>query len=421
MGTSTALEDAWIEYACGVDINPFPRDVGRWTPTRTYVDEKGKRKWIKAGYPRFQVETELDYLEAIERYRRRGVTAGIHSRYMVDNHYRSKIFIEVGDNSPIQVAHRQMQALCKTLHVCYDVAPTVLFSGGKSFHIYIPFHPLELRSTIYNVVDEVLRDILRQGVEAGFIPHEESWVKIGSRIIKVKTPKADIDWKVAIDINRTARLPYTYHIKSVMSGQPRQAVPIGWRWSLHKILRESRECMYRHEFRMDGSAGREVRRLLRNTDEVLYSIEKREAEEEAEEPIYIRSPRAYIYGGGRHIYKGRRAYIYRRRVAWLLAIAPRIRDGRHRITYHLLVPYLRHAGYIYRDAEAIYIRFIRRTGERPERYLPFFRYLWDRRDARGEPYKPMKLERFLEEYPDLAKYLPVETFKRHEGNKLKNA
>ncbi len=398
MSVSPIQEDAWIEFAAGVDVNPFPRDIGKYSPTGTYRDNEGKRRWVKAGYPRFQVETELDYLEIIERYRKRGVTSSIHSQYMVGNNYRSKIFIEVGDTSPIQIAHKQMQALCKTLYICYDVAPTVLFSANKSFHIYIPFHPLELKSSVYNVVDEVLRDILMQGVKAGLLPYEYNKVEVGNKKIKIKIPKVDIDWKVAKDINRTARLPYTYHIKSVLMGQPKQVVPIDWHWSLHKILEESKGCIYREEFKMDGGEGKNVRRLLKNTDGVLHDLEEREAED-----IY-KGDLPYIYTNSEHIYNGEATHIYKENLDRLMKVAHKIRDGRHRMTYSLIVPYLRHLNYIYKDAEAIYIRFILLTGEIPEKYLPLFKYLWERKDEKGEPYIPMRLDNFCKEYPELSKY-----------------
>jgi len=365
-------ENAWLEF-CN-EPNPFPRALAKWQPAQSKMKE---------GYPRWNVNSEEEYLEGLYRNKDRGMAVSLMGEPCVKAKTRTKVFIELGDSSTLRQAHSTMQSMCRTLDLLFDATPAVLYSANKSFHIHLGIRALELKSTKFKPVKESVEHIINIGKKAGLI-------------------EGVVDWDIGLsdDWRRMGRPPYTLHPKSLLKYErPRYVTPVEPKWTLHKILQESRRVAGGAEFRITESGNSEIRRLLKDTDRVLLGIE------EAERDI---SNKNFDITNIQFATSGRQGDItnrYRALVKKLLDNANRIIDGQHRILWHLLIPALQCGGFSWNRAWKITEAFLLRSGVEPRNYEKEALYWWNRKNEEGKPFIPMSKREFLERYPNLNEVL----------------
>ena len=364
MDVRDGILEAWVEYL-GSDMEPFPRDVSTY-----YVPDGGHV--LGGWYPRRKVEDEDGYLDYLRRDWLRDVVVGVHSDPHIERREISRLKGEVGDNSLLHVAYRQACTLDRGFRRL-GIRAAWVFTGGRSFHFHIPFRLCRLKTERYNVPVIVMQELLKN-----------------VRAVVGMKREPDIDWKVVGDFRRLLRPPYTLRIKRMFKNRERMfSVPVDFQEHrrLVDVERSSRACSLEVEFVLEEGYNHAVRRMVVDTDKALHRHEQMVGNALSDfTPVKARGS-----------FKGL--------IEHLMACAPRVRDGRHRILFHLLIPALRCGGYSFEAAMAEVERFILASGASFELYRPAAEYWFLREAEDGEPYRPMRLSRFFEEYPELERML----------------
>ncbi len=353
------VEESWIEFL-GSESVRFPRDMGKYRPSED--------DFLVGDYPRQKVYDEDGYLNFLSNSRFEGAVAATLSDPYIEQGIVSRLKAEIGDNSYIHVAHYQAKLLSKGLTELYGISQAWIFTGHRSFHLHIPIRPYQLKTKEYNVPLIVFNDIIK-------------------RIQREYNVNFDIDWKVVKDFKRMLRVPYSLYVKLIVKRVKRYSIPVcPYKQKLLDILRYSELCESPVEFILEDGQNHVVRQMIKDTDAILYEQEKE-------------------IGRLRSDYTPRRLNgEYRRLISFLLENAPFIRDGRHRILYHLLVPALRCSGYSLENALRLCEKFIETSGKPFGLYKPLVEYWFFRVSEEGAPYKPMRISTFLADYPELKQY-----------------
>jgi hypothetical protein len=376
------IRDSWCEFIEN-DVPQFPREIGRWVPMKQ-VDDK---KVYNEGYPRFQVDGIEEYLTAIEKYQGVGATTSLYSLPMKENREVNKLFIEIGDSSTIYIAHKMMQGVCRFLNDIYSVDPYVQYTNSKSFHINIGFQAIQLRPTIYKVPEEVLKFLLEGAVGNKYVKEKIVRYLYQGEQIKESSPDMDVDWQVVSDFGRCQRMPYTKHIKSVRSGDTGMVVPIKYKWSLHRILTESKNPCF--EVPCTVFPNDNIYRIMKDVEGAFFKMEESTFRDHEYTPVEIGDNRDY-----------------KKKIEWLLERAPSIDDGPHRIVMHILLPMLKYSGMSWDQTEIIIGQFLRRMGKEHLGIVHHARnYWWNKISADGKPYVPMRIDTFCNKYPELKGFL----------------
>jgi hypothetical protein len=386
--TSETLYNAAIEFI-GSEPSPFPRQISHWRPTTTlYNEEKDKTIRLKAGFSQRSVSSEEQYLTEIYDNKDRGVAGALLGDTMKEVKMRTRLFLEIGDNSPIHMAHKQMQELDQTLATLYNAKPTWLYSANKSFWAHIPFRALKINTTRYFPLRECIRHIVQCGMDIGIISGKTVYDEEIQKEIKV--PNMDIDYGICDDWGRVARMPYTMHFGSVLYNAPRMVVPINPKWSLHTILQEAKDCHFREDFILHEGENHAIRELIKQTDKALTTLEESNKER-------FKQDGSTLY----NIRKGR----YAEEIEHIIQCAPKMGDSWSRVIYHLLVPYLQWSSYEEDEAREVVKKCVTLAGEDFYDWEAQFEYDWNRLDENEKPFAPMKLVNFLDLYPELRRYL----------------
>ncbi|MEE9118301.1 MAG: hypothetical protein V3U02_06890 [Calditrichia bacterium] len=368
------LYNAAIEFIGG-EKNPYPRDIAHWRPATTFY-HKGKEKVMKLK-PGFQrkvppVENEDQYIAEVSENADIGVAGALLGFPMKTDRMRTRLFLEIGDNLPIHLAHGQMQEFDRTLTTLYNAVPAWLYSANKSFWVHIPFRALKIKTTRYYLMRECIKHIVQCGRDIGLVSGDP-----------------DIDWGLLDDWGRLARLPYTTHFGTVLYNAPGMVVPINPKWSLHQIMQESKDCQYREDFVMHEGENYAIRELVKQTDCALYNLEQSGVN-------IIQSAK-----GALNVRPGK----FKKEIDHIIQCAPRLGENWSRVIYHLLVPYLRWSNYTEQEGADVVKTCVNRAGEDFADWEYQFEYDWNRDAEGGKAYAPMKLENFMERYPELRRCL----------------
>jgi len=357
------MVEAWIEYLGGEPV-PFPREVGTY-----YVPENEP---ILAGwYPRQTVEDEDDYLGYLGRKWLKDTVVAANSMPHFEAREVSRLKGEVGDSSYLHVAYLHARTIAAGL-AKLGIYAQWIFTGGRSFHVHIPFRTYKLKTTRYNVPIIVFKSLI------GDVKKIMRW-----------RGEFDIDWKVVGDFRRLMRPPYVLKMKTLIKRRQRMfSVPVDLcEQTLIDVERASRRCSLDYDFRLREADNYHIRSMVKSTDRLLHKCETEVGRMiESYEP-----PKKKL-----------RDKKYKELIRTVLTVAPRVRDGRHRILYHLLVPALRWDGYTLEEALSVAQKFLEGTGASFELYKHMVEYWFLREDGNGNPFKPMRLSRFLQEYPELS-------------------
>lgn len=369
------LYNAAIEFIAG-EPNPFPRDIAHWRPATTFY-HKGKQKVMKLK-PGFQraippVGDEGQYLTEVFNNKDIGVAVALLGFPIRENRMRTRLYFEIGDDIPIHLAYRQMRELDRTLTTLYNAVPTWLYSANKSFWVHVPFRALKIDTTRYYIMRECIKHIVQCGQDIGLI-----------------SGNPNIDWGILDDWGRLGRPPYCTHFGTVLYNAPGMVVPINPKWSLHQIIRESKDCKYLEDFVMHEGENYAIRELVKQTDCALYNMEQ--------------NPENHVQHKGGALYNVRKGK-FKREIDHIIQCAPKLRDGRERIMFHLLLPYLHWSDYTEEEGKKVAEAFITASGEDFADYEYQFVYDWGRVAEGGRYYAPMKLENFMEKYPELKRCL----------------
>jgi hypothetical protein len=367
----------------GNDKPPFPRWVGRWVPPRIKIKD-GKEIPFPEGYPRFLVDTKEEYFNAVERYKGVGAITSIYSEPMSEKRIINRLFLELGDSVGLHkpgVAHKQMQELSRFIYDSYGEELYILYTTNKSYHLHIGFKPIQIRPTIYNVQMDVVKSLLEDARKGGYLKTKiERFISDDGQILESYVPDCDLDWQCISDFRRCSRLPYTGHIGTMRRGMDMLVVPINWRWSLHRIIQESKNP----SFSVDDTIPviDNIYSLIKDFEKMYYDIEKS-----------IPKRVSAIQKVGK--------IDFRKRIEWLMEIAPRIKDGWNRISTFVLVPMLRHSGFSTGEGLKVLEQWLIKSGcpHVAKEVYHAERYTWDK------GYLPMKIEKLLEKNPDLEGYL----------------
>jgi len=214
----------------------------------------------------------------------------------------SKLLFELDD--PLERNYSHMRRFYSYLKLKRWAEPRIYFSGNRSFHIYVDFPPVDLREPV-----EAPRALAKR--------------------IEKELGLTCLDYNVFSE-RHLSRVPYTVHEKTA-----RLCVPVSPFWSLSDILKESSRPQRFEPIRI--SFNHLMMRELREVDAELAEKPK-----PRDDPKKGQAPTGWIEGLLHHP----------------------LGDGRHRVLWHILTPYLINVKGLPIDrAEAILDEYFLRCGE----------------------------------------------------------
>jgi len=245
----------------------------------------------------------------------------------------SKLLFELDD--PLERNYSNMRRFYSYLKLKHWARPRVYFSGNRSFHIYIDFPPLYLREPV-----EAPRALAKR--------------------LEKELGLTCLDYNVFSE-RHLSRVPYSLHEKTV-----RFCVPVSPFWGLNEILKESSRPQRFEPIKI--SFNHSIMRELKEVDAELAGKPRDDQK------------------------KGQTA------TGWIEKLLRHpLGDGRHRVLWHILTPYLINVKGLPIDrAEAILDEYFLRCGEvrplQPSAYS--FKHLirYHLRLAERDGYPPWRLE-----------------------------
>jgi len=179
-------------------------------------------------------------------------------------------------DGPVEKNYSDMRRLYSFMKLKYNCEPRVYFSGNRSFHFFVDFVPIVKEDPLYTL---------------------QVFAKKVSKELNV-----EFDWQIYSSVRKLSRVPLTIHEKTI-----RYCVPVLPFWSLEEILKESSQPQ-----RFVPLEIRTSERLK----EALLAVRERKH----------RSARPQGKGSS---------------LSWIEQLLQHpVEDGRHRLLWHVLAPYL---------------------------------------------------------------------------------
>jgi len=295
-------------------------------------------------YPwRVQVNTREEYLQRIQSMVR---YSNIYtSLYPYNGGSIDKIYLDI-DSPTLEEAKRTLDMVVQKCRERWDYTPRVYYTGGRGFAIYLDFESVE--ADLQGVREAVLSIF--------YSPY--------------------VDTHVVGDRRRISRVPYTLNYNNLLRGDtPRLCVPIDPSWSVHEILEESKRCRFRKEIEVVPCEALRKEVSSWRSKPRVYPTELPE----------IKDSEVLNY---------------------LVSLAEKITDGRHRIIHYLIVPTLVAMGYSDDQILAFCKVFVEKTGKCWGVYEGYVERSIKR--TREGNWRPWSIEKFLLENPDLWEVLAWE-------------
>jgi len=304
------------------------------------------------GAIRFKVSS-FNQLNAIVRVSyRKDVYVAVYCESCRQKQVFNRIYIDL-DKSPEKI---DLQQTLEEARKIAELFPCdIYFTGNKGFAVYIYFDFIHL---------EHPRETMRHFVE------------MLEKHLNLKT----IDWHVIGDLKRVSRLPFTINQKT-----GNFCIPVNPNWSLDKILELSRNPLQIEPLKQQPS--KFVYKLLEGID--------RHVTEQEKELIYT---------------PPKNPDLYRQQVQKLIEVAPKIKDGRHRLMFHGIIPRLVLVNATDEEILATCKEFITRTGKDWNEYCNYVKRAIKHtrnRVAKGEPLK-YNFATVLVENPELIEFFKEE-------------
>ena len=246
-------------------------------------------------------------------------------------------------DGPIEKNYGDMRRLYSFMKLKYNCEPRVYFSGNRSFHFFVDFVPIVKEDPLYTL---------------------QTFAKKVSKELNV-----EFDWQIYSSARKLSRVPLTIHEKTI-----RYCVPVLPFWSLEEILKESSQPQRLVQLEIKTSG---------RLKEALLAVRERKH----------RSAR--LQGKGSSL-------------SWIEQLLQRpVKDGRHRLLWHVLAPYLINVRKLSADqAERVLQEYfdkcnaVRRLEPSSHSFKRLIRYYL--RVAEKDGYPPWRLETIERLDPQLA-------------------
>ena len=297
---------------------------------------------VSYGMVRFQADNPTTYVNMIhERVDRGDIWVCTRSIPQIETDVWDKAYIDIDVPDGIQVAYQDKVDLESRIKQTYGVSPRVAFTANKGFAVYLDFLPQEMDAIQVKLFCHKLTSSL--GIHS--------------------------DPVVNGDKRRISRLPYTFNYKSLKTGTLRMCIPVKPEWSLDRVLAESR------------SPSASVDWSPRPCPEVARDI------------VSIPVPKV--------VQKDPTPEVAPEALEAMLSVAEFIGDGRHRAIFKIIMPLCVQAKFTKDQAMDYTRRFIEKSGKGFYEYEKYSAQSYDWCAARPD-LKPMKLERMMEQNPEIA-------------------
>jgi hypothetical protein len=179
-------------------------------------------------------------------------------------------------DGPVEKNYGDTRRLYSFMKLKYNCEPRVYFSGNRSFHFFVDFVPIVKEDPLYTL---------------------QVFAKKVSKELNV-----EFDWQIYSSIRKLSRVPLTIHEKTI-----RYCVPVLPFWRLEEILKESSQPKRLIQLEIKTSE---------RLKEALLAVRERKH----------RSARPQGKGSS---------------LSWIEQLLQHpVEDGRHRLLWHVLAPYL---------------------------------------------------------------------------------
>ena len=331
---SDKMYDGIINHICTSKVRNFPRRLG--FPKQIPIYRKTEIRPL--------INEHIQY---------RSCYSSVYSDWQIENSMYDKVYIDIDCETNLSYAHREMQEITDYSLDYFDYEPRINFTANKGFAIYFDYPETEL---------EYSKNL-------HFAMHIEQILKLNY-----------LDIAVTKDRRRISRLPYTKNFNAIKRNLPHVlCVPVNPRWSLHRIIEESKMCKFTQDIVIDPS--NIILKTIKNVD--IQQIET-EIEYNNKEMNNIITDE----------------------ISNLMDNAGIIEDGRHRILCHIFIPHLIGIGKTNEEVHMICKLFIEKSGKSYHGYKGFVNYHISRN--RDRKFRTWTIEELLVEYPDVYKSLGSE-------------
>ncbi len=182
-------------------------------------------------FERRLINTPNEYINYIHN-NPNDVYVEVYSKPQSKNNIYDKVYIDI-DASDLRMAYKGKNEVMEHFIEYYDYIPRLYFSASKGFAVYIDIPEI-------NVDRHSLRTFVKRELGLEVTKKEIKENKITK---KQKLLLRCIDTSVLGDKRRVSRPPFTYNLRNnVKKGRyPRMCIPVDHRWTLSKILKESKD------------------------------------------------------------------------------------------------------------------------------------------------------------------------------------
>lgn len=346
------VENEWLKHSRGSNHSFFPIDLGFPYRIKGIPDEKQflRRIW--------------------ENVDSRDIYCGVYDRLSIKSMKFDKIYIDI-DSDPYRVNLKIPKLIVKHVESKYGGRPRVNYSGCKGWHIYIDFgSKLNLKYT------ESLR------------------LFVLNIVSKLKINLEEIDTSVLGDKERISRLPFTPNYGNTLLSLPRAprlCIPVDTDWSLSDVEYESQFCSFRKRVEICPVDERELESELLSLDKIVEARRRQLAE-----IPYKSFPE-----------------VAEENLRKLAAIASKVKGGRHRLLFFMIIPRLIEIGKSTPEIHGFCKEFIETTGGDYTKYIDYVDRCVVRNrlgpDGDGkQPWKALSWEHFFLENLDVLEYFSQE-------------